>query len=480
MRCSAGQPRLPLKFLLPPFSAKNSVFALFFASALVCVSGLSWEDAEDGAAWDSAANDSDGSFARESDFGEVKLSGAGQQQLLSQLQNELGSDFADADVSMLQRDHGIHGDEAGLFRKAVPGLDDPAEDDEADSESASEEAETDSDVLADDEEGTSLIENASEEDTDNSEADSQQEDDSVEEDSFLQQEGEDSEEDRAVEDPYASVEPSYLEEDNTVDDSAAEDYAPASFVQIGGGERKIRAHMHLDSRQVAPERSAHAFNQDHVRLLDQTAVEDELLDEAAPGGGASAVVAPNEENPAEMESTFSEGEAGSVVAAPGQASEPEAEFATASEEPRPLEADAPEMAAQQPQLPQEAMPTENADVFGNQPGTRSVLEPTAKVLEPETLEGSPAPVPPAETEEGTAAQIAEEMSKQDQGMQEARPQEVLTRHTWQDMERTEDLRKNEVPAAAANSGSQVITAASSVALAGLLVAGQLLFSVGMC
>ncbi|EPT29365.1 rhoptry protein ROP6 [Toxoplasma gondii ME49] len=479
MRSSVGQSRLPLKFFLAPFSVKNSVFALFFVFALVCVSGLSWEDAEDGAAWDSVSNDSDDSFAKGSDFGEVKLGSAGQRQLLSQLQNELGGEFEDADVSMLQRDHGIHGEEAGLFRKAVPGLDDPAEDDEADGESASDEAEADSDVLADDEEGTSLIENASEEDTDNSEADSQQEDDSVGEDSFLQQEGEDSEEERAVEDPYAAAEPSYLEEDNTVDDSAAEDYAPASFVQIGSGERKIRAHMHLDSRQVAPERFAHAFNQDHVRLLDQTAVEDELLDEAAPGGGASAVVSPIDENPAEMESTISEGEAGSAVAAPEQGIQPEAEFATASEEPRPLEPVDPEMAAQQPQLPQEAMPTENADLLGNQPRMRNALEPSAKVLEPETLEGSPALVPPAETEEGTAAQIAEEMSKQDQGMQEARPQEVLTRHTWQDMERTEDLRKNDVPAAVANSGSQIITAASSVALAGLLVAGQLLFSVGM-
>ncbi|CBZ52996.1 unnamed protein product [Neospora caninum Liverpool] len=488
MRRSTGETRLSRNFFLALFSLKISVVAVLFVSSLVFVAGLTWEDDNELAG--DVASDSDNSS--ESELGDVKLAGAGQQQLLNQLKNELGSDYADADVSMLQTDHGIHGEEAGVLRKAVPGMEDA---DEEGSENASEE-EDDSDATNEDQEDEmSFIENGSADDKDNSEeADSEQEGDE-DEASFMEQEedddvndsedagsfheDDDSEEERYV-DPYASDALSYLQQGDGSSAQgrlAEEEDAPASFVQIDGGERQIRAHVHLGNH-VARDRLAHAFNQDHVRLLDQTPVEEELLSEAAPGGGDNAVVSPNEDGPAEVESNMSEGEEGSASAPVEQASAQEAE-SSAAEEARSLDAEPRMMAAEPVKQPQGALPAEGMEPVGSQAAeARDVVEPVAKALEPEALEAPPAVVPPAETEEGTAAQLVEEMSKQDQAMQEAQPQEVLKRHTWQDMERTQDLRKNDV--AVTVSGSQAVTAASAVALAGLLVGGQLLFSVGMC
>ncbi|PFH33256.1 rhoptry protein ROP6 [Besnoitia besnoiti] len=477
---------------------KTVAVALLLASLCVFVSSFTLDGAGRGRKVYAAEGADQG--VDDSSLGDIKLAGAGQQQLLNQLKKELGTD--DADLSLLERQHGVSEVENAVLRDAVPGMSGDLEDEERDS--ASEEADEDASGSAEND-SASFVESGEAEDADNFEKEGDTEmndsDDEaagsfVEDDpdqesdaaydsgsaSFVEgedtaseeasdsdayhDEPEDEEEEAAtLADPYGATPVSYLQEDADDNDVEFEE-EPSSFIQVGATDRLIKKHAH-QNRQLAHDRPASAFNQDRIRLrlADQTAVEDELLNEASDLEGGQGVVSPTDDGAAEGEGSATDADSiAAEMKGPPMEENGQEPVALAGE----AESAEESLSSEEAPVLQEGMPSGGSAEETAEPVV-ATPEKAPGALDVDAAEVAPARAPEAETVEGTAAQIVEEMSKQDQGVEESRPQEVLSRGPANKRRLEYVIR--------AKKSDQTAVAVASVSLVGLSVAYQFLFSV---
>ncbi|PHJ17079.1 rhoptry protein rop6 [Cystoisospora suis] len=420
------------------------------------------------------------SHPAESHLSDVKLSADGQQRLRDQLQAELG--WA-ADLSLLQQNHGIHNAaEENSLKRGLPGFtsedteDSVEEDDDSEDELSFAEVGDGADNAADDDFDEGRVPEEAfdpEESEDLEDIDSEAAFLEAGENEDLDDDGFEDETDSSVEDdtdevtdnvlpdPYSATELSYLEQERPDENDTAS--LPASFAEIQSAKRSIRKHSYAPNQRASVAEIPASFNQDRVRVVsDQGPIENQLLDEAAPDAEGAGVVSPTGDEGAEGSASESEafgsategaGE-GTPSTSEGEDGSTEAEAGGATTQP--AESVQEGAVEQEGKVAETPAPAELPSAEASAPGEGEALSPAAA----------------GETEEVAAAEVADEMKNQDETVKEAKPQEVLHRHGWQDMETTQGLRKEEVgvkSSAPATTGFTALVVAISIAASSLLL-----------